>query len=185
MKKLIITTSLIALLAAGCNKGPEPTRDTQVPTNDQTQNPQPTQSTVKVAVVALEDNGKLGTKFGCNDSIVFVNKAVPFTTQPLNAAFKELFGLGSTTIKDSAYKSDLYNVIYSMKNLSFDHATIDSNGLAKVFLKGKMGGLGGVCDSPRVQAQIEQTAKQFSTVKSVEAYLNDQKINWQEFSSQK
>jgi hypothetical protein len=33
--------------------------------------------------------------------------------------------------------------------------------------------LGGVCDSPRVQAQIEQTALQFSTVSEVEVFVND------------
>ena len=33
--------------------------------------------------------------------------------------------------------------------------------------------LGGVCDSPRFEAQIEQTALQFSTVSSVEVFIND------------
>ena len=33
--------------------------------------------------------------------------------------------------------------------------------------------LGGVCDSPRFEAQIEQTALQFSTVSNVEVFIND------------
>ena len=33
--------------------------------------------------------------------------------------------------------------------------------------------LGGACDAPRVQAQIEQTALQFSTVSDVTVFVND------------
>jgi len=33
--------------------------------------------------------------------------------------------------------------------------------------------LGGVCDAPRVEAQIEQTALQFSTVHEVAVFIND------------
>ena len=33
--------------------------------------------------------------------------------------------------------------------------------------------LGGTCDAPRVKAQIEQTALQFSTVSDVAVFVND------------
>ncbi len=33
--------------------------------------------------------------------------------------------------------------------------------------------LGGVCDAPRLKAQIEQTALQFSPGNEVEVYIND------------
>jgi len=33
--------------------------------------------------------------------------------------------------------------------------------------------LGGVCDAPRLEAQIEQTALQFSTVSDVAVFVND------------
>jgi hypothetical protein len=33
--------------------------------------------------------------------------------------------------------------------------------------------LGGVCDAPRVEAQIKQTALQFSTVSDVEVFIDD------------
>ena len=37
--------------------------------------------------------------------------------------------------------------------------------------------LGGVCDNPRVKAQLEQTALQFPTVKSVKYYINDKTLD--------
>lgn len=170
------------LIAAGCNKS-QPYTNTPPPDNQPA-----TVSSVKVALIATGDAGKLGPKIGCDDSVVYVNHNVPTTTQPLNAAMQELFNLNSVTVKDPAFSSDLYNVIYKMQpapsNLKFDHATIE-NGVAKLYLTGKMEGLGGVCDSPRVPAQIEYTAKQFSTVTSVETYLNNIKVDWTTFGSMK
>lgn len=137
----------------------------------------PSVTQVKVALIALDDNGAKGKKIGCNDSVVYATRQVASTTQPLNAAFKELFSLGTNTY------GGLYNVIHSMqskqsgKPLQFDHATLE-NGVAKVYLTGDFGGLGGVCDDPRVPAQLEETARQFSTVQSVEVYLEGQQVDW-------
>lgn len=36
--------------------------------------------------------------------------------------------------------------------------------------------LGGVCDAPRLEAQIEQTALQFSTVNEVAVFVNDKPL---------
>jgi hypothetical protein len=46
-----------------------------------------------------------------------------------------------------------------------------TNGHADIRLAGKLS-LGGECDDPRVQAQFEQTALQFSTVHSVSIFIN-------------
>jgi hypothetical protein len=45
-------------------------------------------------------------------------------------------------------------------------------GKATIHLTGSIV-LSGACDAPRVQAQIEQTALQFSTVSEVEVFVND------------
>jgi hypothetical protein len=45
-------------------------------------------------------------------------------------------------------------------------------GKASIHLTGTLM-LGGACDAPRVQAQIEQTALQFSTVNDVDVFIND------------
>ena len=182
MKKLLLISFLL-VTAAGCNQEGLPVRDTEV-SQDTVSQPPPNQMTVKVATIKLDDNGKLGPKIGCNDSVVLTPVTIPYTTQPLHAAFQELFKLGE--------QKDAYNAIQLMqkqpdqaKRLSFNTATIDNSGLAKIYLKGEMTGLGGVCNPPRVQAQIEQTALQFPTVKSVETYLNNIKVDWKTFGSER
>ena len=120
---------------------------------------------IKLFFVALNDNGKSGTKIGCNDSLVAVDRMIPTTNAPLTAALKELF-----SIHDRYYgQSGLYNSLANA-NLKLDGATI-VNGNATVNLSGTLG-LGGVCDDPRAQEQIKQVVLQFSTVKQANVFLN-------------
>lgn len=120
---------------------------------------------VKLYFVALNDNGASGKKIGCNDSLVAVDRAIPTTNAPLTASLKELFSL-----TDQNYgQSGLYNALYQSK-LKVGSISIVS-GKATINLTGSLV-LGGVCDNPRVQAQIEQVALQFSTVKTVAVFLN-------------
>jgi hypothetical protein len=120
---------------------------------------------VKLYFVALNDNGVAGKKFGCNDSLVAVDRAIPTTNAPLTAALKELLSL-----TDQNYgQSGLYNSLYQSK-LRIDSIAI-VNAKATINLSGSLV-LGGVCDNPRVEAQIEQVALQFSTVKTVAVFLN-------------
>ncbi len=121
--------------------------------------------TVKLVFVALEDNGKSGKKIGCNDSIVAVDRAIPETQAPLTASLNELFSIHTETYGESG----LYNALANA-NLKIDSAAV-INGKATINLSGTLG-LGGECDDPRVQAQIEQVALQFSTVKQVSVFLN-------------
>lgn len=144
---------------------------------------------IKIPLTAPYKAG-VGSKFGCDEMIVYMEKEIPQTTQPLNQAYKELFALKDVWVKYEPLKSywyspsdGLYNVKANLKNLTFDRATIE-NGVAKVYLKGNFGGLGGVCDDPRVQPQLEAVAKQFITVQSVQIYLNGQLFNWTGFGSQ-
>jgi hypothetical protein len=66
------------------------------------------------------------------------------------------------------------NYVASNTNLTFDKAVIE-NGVAKVYLNGDVGPLGGSCDNPRLQIQVEEAALQFNTVNSVEIYVNGEK----------
>ena len=121
--------------------------------------------TIKLFFVALEDNGKSGKKIGCNDSIVAVDRMIPVTQAPLTASLNELF-----SIHDKNYgQSGLYNALANAK-LKVDSAAV-INGKATIYISGTLN-LGGVCDDPRVQAQIEQVALQFATVKEVSVFLN-------------
>jgi hypothetical protein len=139
-----------------------PTR-TSVPTK--TKAP-PKMMNDKIVLIAVNDNGAAGKKIGCGDSAVPVVVQVPYTKGVLAAALNKLL-----SIKDQYYgESGLYNALYQ-SNLTVDKVTVKS-GVADIRLKGTLI-LGGVCDSPRVQAQLEETALQFSTVKKVKTYLNN------------
>ena len=130
--------------------------------------PTPTaaQQTVKVFLIALEDNGQSGTLVGCGDSAVPVTVTIPRTQGVLRAALEKLL-----SIKQQFYgESGLYNALYQ-SDLQLKSVTIDQ-GKAIIHLTGTLM-LGGVCDNPRVTAQIEQTALQFSTVNDVAVFIND------------
>ncbi len=151
-----------------------------------------TNNQAKVAVIALSDNGKQGKKIGCDDSLVYLTKTNPSpSSQPLNEAFKFLFGLETQSFSDSAYpETELTNIIYSVqrtegkKVLFFDRAEL-AGPIAKIYLTGSMGSIGGVCDEPRVIEQISGTALQFPEVKTVEVYLNNQLFDLKTFYSAK
>ncbi len=120
---------------------------------------------IKLFFVALEDNGKSGKKIGCNDSIVAVERTIPFTPAPLTAALRELFSTRERIIGQAG----LYNAL-AQANLKIDSVAV-VNGTAIIEISGTLG-LSGVCDDPRVQAQLEELALQFSTVNRVQIFLN-------------
>lgn len=120
---------------------------------------------VKLFFVALDDNGKAGKKIGCGDSIVAVDRVIPATNMPLTASLKDL-----VSIRDQHYGlSGLYNALYQSDLKVDDVSLID--GKATIRLSGKVT-LGGVCDNPRFEAQIKETALQFSTVRAVSVFIN-------------
>jgi hypothetical protein len=108
-----------------------------------------------------------GKERGC-DRVVMVEERIVPTTTPLTAALQTLFALERQRVT-----ADLWYNFISQTNdtLTFDRVTVQ-NGVAKVYLEGELTGLAGVCDNPRAQIQIEETALNFPTVNSVEIYLN-------------
>ena len=120
---------------------------------------------VYVFLIAMEDGGVSGPAVGCGDSAVPVQLIVPRTEGVLRAALEKLLSM-----KDQYFgESGLYNALYQ-SNLSVDAVRIE-DGKATIELSGTLL-QGGVCDSPRIQAQLEQTALQFSTVESVAVFIN-------------
>jgi hypothetical protein len=94
---------------------------------------------------------------------------VPYTTGMLRAALTSLLA-----IHDQYYgESGLYNALYQ-SHLAVGDVAI-SSGTATIHLSGTLT-LGGECDSPRVEAQLKQTALQFSTVHSVSIFINDRPL---------
>lgn len=126
--------------------------------------------TVKLFFVRLSDEGKIGPKIGCGDSLVSADVSVASTNPDPSDALSTLFA-----IKDREYgTSKLYNAL-SQANLSVSSVII-TDGVANVVLTGQLS-LGGVCDSPRVKAQIEETVKQFPEVKSVKVTVNGKDLD--------
>jgi hypothetical protein len=121
---------------------------------------------VKIFMVALEDKGQSGPEIGCGDSLVAVDREVAPTKAPLTAAMNELL-----SVNDQYYgQSGFYNSLYQ-SDLQIENITIDEQGLASIYLTGTYT-LGGVCDGPRFEAQLVETARQFSTVKEVSIFIN-------------
>lgn len=131
--------------------------------------PTPADMSVRIYLIAIGDGGRSGAKIGCEDSLVPVDVRVPYTQGVLRAALEKLF-----SIRERMYgASGLYNSLYQSQ-LRIDSAVV-SAGKATVRLSGYFS-MGGECDSPRVQAQIEQTALQFSTVQTVTVLLNERPL---------
>jgi hypothetical protein len=125
----------------------------------------PTPRMVEIYLIALEDNGQSGIAVGCGDSAVPVQVQIEPTQGVLKAALEALLA-----IKVQYYgQSGLYNALYQ-SDLQVESVKItDEN--AEVHLTGSLI-LGGECDNPRVQAQLEQTILQFSTVSQASVYIN-------------
>ena len=120
---------------------------------------------VKVFLIAIDDGGKAGRKVGCNDSVVAVRRVVPRASTPLRAALEELLRLPA----QSGAGGQMHNALHQPK-LRLGRVLI-RRGEAVIHLSGMLT-TGGTCDAPRVQAQLEETARQFPTVRRVKVYVN-------------
>lgn len=104
---------------------------------------------------------------GC-DLLAPITRDIEPTQAPLTAAMEELFAINRTDVQG------FYNFLANTNDtLSFERAAV-TNGTANIYLTGELTGLAGVCDNPRAAIQIEETARQFSTVEDVQIYLNDE-----------
>lgn len=123
------------------------------------------QDMVQIYLIAVDDNGQTGIPVGCGDSAVPVQVQIQPTQGVLKAALEALLA-----IKEQYYgQSGLYNALYQA-DLQVDKISIN-NGVASVYLTGTLL-MGGECDIPRVQAQLEQTVLQFSTVTEADIFIN-------------
>lgn len=142
--------SVTTMVSPAVSVSPQPSKGSQATVNQ-----------VKIVFIALNNGGNVG----CGDSTQQVIRTLAPTTAPLKAAMQELLAQ-----KSQYYgQSGLYNALYQ-SNLSVQDASIN-NGVATINLSGTLQ-LGGTCDSPRVQAQLEQTALQFSTVTKANIFIN-------------
>ena len=105
---------------------------------------------IAVYYVALDDGGRSGVRFGCNDSLVAVHNADSSITEPLQAAMSRLLsGTAAPPV------SGLYNAL-SASSLQYVSGYLDGTTVV-VNLTGAVQP-GGVCDLPRIEAQLTHTA---------------------------
>jgi hypothetical protein len=122
----------------------------------------PAMETVDIGLVALGDEGVLGPIFGCDDSLVTVERDVQSFEDvevQIRAAVQQLL------VTDD---SGLYNVFLGQDLIVGDIRLV--NGVAEIDLVGPLL-LGGVCDDPRVTEQIRATATQFPGVDDVDVFI--------------
>lgn len=118
---------------------------------------------VKVYLVAVGDAGKSGRKIGCDDSLVAVTRGVKDDGAPLKAAVRELLSM------PREYEGRLGNYWFG-ERLRVTGATI-SRGTATIRIAGRVY-VAGVCDEPRIEEQIKETARQFPGVRRVNVFVN-------------
>ncbi len=123
----------------------------------------------RIFMIALNDNGASGKKIGCGDSLVPVTITLADPNAPLRGALDKLLAVrtqyyGQSGLYNTLFRSDLHILSVSVQN-----------SVAEIKLGGSLT-LGGVCDAPRIQAQLEEVALQFSTVKQANIYVNGIKL---------
>ncbi|WP_458780229.1 GerMN domain-containing protein [Arthrobacter sp. D3-16] len=122
--------------------------------------------------VLLDDGGSNGVRFGCNDSLVGIAHTTSAEEDPLPAAVRALLNSpadaggprGSTDVYNALLGSDL-----KFLSGSFDGTTVT------VYLAGRLS-MGGVCDLPRVEAQLTQTAVSAVGAIRAEIYINGRSL---------
>jgi hypothetical protein len=143
----------------------EPTNTLVIPTNPPFPTYTPTSMNILIYLIAIDDNGQGGDLIGCGDSAIPVQVTIPYSQGVLKSALATLL-----SVKSQYYgESGLYNALYQ-SDLEVENVNL-KNGKASVNLTGSLV-MGGECDSPRLQAQLEKTVLQFPTVEEADIYLN-------------
>lgn len=122
--------------------------------------------------VLLDDGGSNGVRFGCNDSLVGVVHTTSAGEDPLPAAIRALLNAPADAGEPGA-STGVYNALLG-SDLKFLSGSFDGT-TATVYLAGTLI-MGGVCDLPRVEAQLTQTAVSAVGAIRAEIYINGQSL---------
>jgi LysM repeat protein len=107
---------------------------------------------------------------GCNDRLVVVSREIEETRAPTMNALRELFNV----TEEEVDQMGLYNSLGG-SDLTIESSSID-NGHMMLYLAGDFV-IGGVCDTPRVEAQIVETATQYRNVDTVDIFINGEPLD--------
>lgn len=167
---IIAVAGVIFLLRYDGPGGTDETNKSTEQTKTSTDKAKPVSAPLALYYVALNDNGKAGELIGCEDSLVPMITESVTTTNRLKEAMTRLLANKMQKVDDT----ELYNALYQA-DLTLESATVE-DGVAKVVLTGTLN-LRGVCDNPRVEAQLEETAKTAADVNKVEVTLNGKTLD--------
>ncbi|OAE03365.1 hypothetical protein A6A22_00415 [Arthrobacter sp. OY3WO11] len=124
--------------------------------------------TVTAYYVLLDDGGRNGVRFGCNDSLVGISHETSVAGEALPAAVGALLDSKSSPAAGT-HEPELYNSLASSR-LKFLSGSFDGTTVT-VYLAGTLRP-GGVCDLPRLEAQLTQTAVAAVGAIRAEIYVN-------------
>lgn len=171
---IIVLLFIAGLVYVSMNNDPDNTTQPGLTTTPAATSSQVTgtveQTTVNLYFVALEDAGEQGEEIGCNDSIVAVERTIPQTENVVETTLELLLSENQQEVGDD----QLYNAL-SQSNLFVEEIAVSATGNATVSLEGELVS-GGVCDDPRIQAQIRETVLQFPEIDQVEIMINGRNI---------
>lgn len=119
---------------------------------------------IKVYLVAVGDNGQAGKKIGCEDSLVPVTRTIRKTAAPLKGALEELLSTPPETGENPKLQNFWKGRNLRVRSVSIRRATATIHISGEVFVAG-------ICDQPRIVSQIDETARQFPTVKRVKVFI--------------
>lgn len=186
VRKLLTISALFTLLLTACkaevapiDNGDSSGTGDEVEDKDGSGNNEEDETssvTLKLAMVAMEDNGESGEMIGCGDSIVFVNKTVSGDLdeerEVIESALTELFA-----VQDPFYgESGLYNGLTHSSNLVVDEVEVEDNSV-RVDITGSLISAG-TCDDPRIKEQILSTIEENTdlSVTDADVFINGESL---------
>jgi LysM repeat protein len=114
-----------------------------------------------IHMISLGSNGPVG----CGDRVAPVLQEFPATNAPLRAVLERLLSIRTQTFEQTGLFNALWQSRLSIASLDI------TNRVATIRLNGQIV-MSGTCDGPRIQAQLEQAALQFSTISQVRIFIN-------------
>lgn len=128
--------------------------------------------TVTAYYVLLDDGGRNGVRFGCNDSLVGLSHSSSGGEDTLAAAVGALLDVQDAP-EQPGPPPEAYNALLG-SDLKFLSGSFDGTTVT-VYLAGTLS-MGGACDLPRVEAQLTQTAVAAVGAIRAEIYVNGRSL---------
>ncbi|MCC6167960.1 MAG: LysM peptidoglycan-binding domain-containing protein [Caldilineaceae bacterium] len=123
----------------------------------------------QIFLIALGDNGAIGSPAGCGDSAVAVWVEAAPSQAILRTSLETLLNMGGPFHARTGFYNALHRSRLALSNLQLE------NGVATINLSGQLVA-DTYCEQSQVRAQLTQTALQFSTVNRVDIFVNGRRF---------